>query len=310
VLGAWCAIFIYRTTKRHFGEGAARIAAIFVCLNPNIIYWCGTMMKEAEMVFFCCLAVDKFDEALSSGQRLTVRALLPGLLAGLVLLFMRTAIGLALFIGVFVHIVFASRRIISIGKKIIIGILIFVTLFICVGDRILAQSQGYLNLVQTDAQEKNMEWRSKYGGNAFAKFAGAAVFAPLIFTIPFPTFNVANDIQYTQMQLSGGGFIKNIFSFFVIIVLVQFLLTGEWRKHVFIIAYTCAYLCILVFSAFAQSGRFHMPVWPMLMIFAAYGLQQAKSDKKMRRWFTYVLYMEVFVCLAWNWFKLAGRGMI
>ena len=310
ILGACCAIYAYHIAKRHFGEGTARIAAIFVCLNPNIIYWCGTMMKEAEMVFFCCLAVDKFDEALSSGQRLTLRALLPGLLAGLVLLFMRTAIGLALFMGVFVHIVFASRRIISIGKKIIIGILIVVTLSISVGDRILAQSQGYLNLVQTDAQEKNMEWRSKYGGNAFAKYAGAAVFAPLIFTIPFPTFNVANDIQYTQMQLSGGSFIKNILSFFVIIVLVQFLLTGEWRKHVFIIAYTCAYLCILVFSAFAQSGRFHMPVWPMLMIFAAYGLQQAKSDKKMRRWFTYVLYMEVFVCLAWNWFKLAGRGMI
>ena len=310
ILGACCAIYAYRITKRHFGEGAARIAAIFVCLNPNIIYWCGTMMKEAEMVFFCCLAVDKFDEALSSGQRLTLRALLPGLLAGLVLFFMRTAIGLALFMGVFVHIVFASRRIISIGKKIIMGILIVVTLFISVGDRILAQSQGYLNLVQTDAQEKNMEWRSKYGGNAFAKYAGAAVFAPLIFTIPFPTFNIANNIQYTQMQLSGGSFIKNILSFFVIIVLVQFLLTGEWRKHVFIIAYTCAYLCILVFSAFAQSGRFHMPVWPMLMIFAAYGVQLAKRDKRMRKWFMYTLYIEVFICLAWNWFKLAGRGMI
>lgn len=310
ILGACCAIFAYRITKRHFGDGAARIAAIFVCLNPNIIYWCGTMMKEAEMVFFCCLAVDKFDEVLSSGQRLTLRALWPGLLAGLVLFFMRTAVGLALFMAVFTHIVFSSRRILSIGKKIVLGLLIVTTVFIAIGDRTISQTKGYLEMVQSDTQKTNMEWRSSSSGNTFAKYAGTAVFAPLIFTLPFPTLNVANEVQYTQMQLSGGSFIKNIFSFFVIIVMIQFLITGEWRKHVFVIAYTCAYLVVLVFSAFAQSGRFHMPIWPMLMIFAAYGVQLAKTDKKMRKWFMYALYIEVFICLAWNWFKLAGRGMI
>jgi hypothetical protein len=156
-----------------------------------------------------------------------------------------------------------------------------------------------------------MEWRStRVGGNCFAKYASAGVFAPLIFTIPFPTFNQAHEAQLLQVQLSGGYFIKNILSFFVIIVLIQFIITGEWRKHVLLIGYTCAYLVVLVFSGFAQSGRFHMPIWPMLMIFAAYGVQLAKSDKKMRRWFMYTLYIEVFICLAWNWFKLAGRGMI
>lgn len=310
-LGAWCAIFIYRTTKRHFGEGAARIAAIFVCLNPNIIYWCGSMMKEAEMVFFCCLAVDKFDEALSTNSQLTIKALLPGILSGFVLLFMRTTLGLALFAAVMVHIILADKRIISVGKKVAMGILMVLVLSVVVGDHLLEQSKGYLDIVQSDAQKTNMEWRSeREGGNSFAKYASASVFAPLIFTLPFPTFNQAYAEQYVQVQLSGGYFIKNILSFFVIIVLAQFLLTGEWRKHVLLIGYTCAYLVVLVFSGFAQSGRFHMPIWPMLMIFAAYGLQLAKTDKKMRKWFTYALYAEVFICLAWNWFKLAGRGMI
>ena len=93
-------------------------------------------------------------------------------------------------------------------------------------------------------------------------------------------------------------------------VLIILLITGKWRDHVFIIAYTCAYLGVLVFSSFAQSGRFHMPIWPMLMIFAAYGIQLARTHKRMRKWFTYILFAEVFVCLVWNWFKLAGRGMI
>lgn len=311
ILGACCAIFIYRTTKRHFSEGAARIAAIFVCLNPNIIYWCGTMMKEAEMVFFCCLAVDMFDEALSSNSQLTIKSLIPGILSGFVLLFMRTTLGLALFGAVMAHVLLADKRIISIGKKIFIGVVVATVLTITVGDRLMNQSIGYIDNVRLGGQEQNMEWRSeRVGGNSFAKYASATVFAPLIFTIPFPTYNQAYEAQLLQVQLSGGYFIKNILSFFVIIVLVRFLITGEWRKHVLLIAYTCAYLLVLVFSGFAQSGRFHMPIWPMLMIFAAYGVQLAKNDKKMRKWFMYTLYIEVFICLAWNWFKLAGRGMI
>ena len=311
ILGAYCAVCAYRIAKRHFGEGVARIAAIFICLNPNMIYWCGTMMKEAEMVFFCCLAVDKFDEALSSNSTLTIKSLLPGILCGFVLLFMRTTLGLALFMAVLVHVLMASKKIISVGKKIFVGVLVAIVLTITVGDQLLNQSRGYLDNVRSGGQEQNMEWRStRVGGNRFAKYATAGVFAPLIFTIPFPTFNAAHEGQLVQIQLSGGYFIKNILSFFVIIVLIQFLISGEWRKHVFIIGYMCAYLLVLVFSGYAQSGRFHMPIWPMLMIFAAYGVLQAKTDKKMRRWFTYVLYMEVFVCLAWNWFKLAGRGMI
>lgn len=311
ILGAYCAICMYKVTKRHFGEGAARIAAIFVCLNPNIIYWCGTMMKEADMIFFCCLTIDKFDEALSSNSTLTIKSLLPGILCGLVLLFMRTALGLAVFAAVMVHIVLVDRRIISLGKKIVMGVLTVLVLSIVVGDYLLEQSQNYITRVQSEHQKINMEWRSeRVGGNNFAKYAGAAVFAPLIFTIPFPTYNLAYEAQLLQVQLAGGNFIKNILSFFVIVVLIQLLISGEWRKHVFIIGYTCAYLVVLVFSEFAQSGRFHMPIWPMLMIFAAYGVQLAKTDKRMRKWFTYVLYMEVIACLAWNWFKLAGRGMI
>ena len=311
ILGAYCAICAYRITKRHFGEGTARIAAIFVCLNPNMIYWCASMMKEAEMVFFCCLAVDKFDEALSSNSALTIKSLMPGILCGFVLLFMRTTLGLALFMAVLVHVLMASKKIISVGKKIFVGVLVSIVLTVTVGDRLINQSRGYLDYVRSGGQEQNMEWRStRVGGNSFAKYATAGLFAPLIFTIPFPTFNAAHEGQLVQIQLSGGYFIKNILSFFVIIVLIQFLISGEWRKHVFIIGYTCAYLVVLVFSGYAQSGRFHMPIWPMLMIFAAYGVQFAKNDKKMRKWFMYTLYIEVFICLAWNWFKLAGRGMI
>ncbi len=312
ILGAYCAISIYHVANRHWGEGAARMAAIFVCLNPNMIYWCGTMMKEAEMVFLVCVAVDNFDRVLSSGQKFTFKALLPGLLAALALMFFRAALGIVMFLAVFAHIIMASQRVMSVGKKVLAGVLVGAVLMVAMGDRIRTQSEDMLKSAQTSENlDRNREYRAtREGGNSFAKYATAAVFAPLIFTIPFPTYNAAQEGQIVQVQLAGGSYIKNILSFFVIIVLMLLLISGEWRRHVFIIAYTVGYHMVLVLSSFAHSGRFHMPVWPMLMLFAAYGIQLAKGNKKMQRGFTIALVLEVFICLAWNWFKLKGRGMI
>ena len=311
ILGAFCAISIYRVAQRHFGEGVARMAAIFVAINPNMIYWCGTMFKEVEMVFLVCVAVDNFDKVLNSGKSLTFLNLLPGMLAAVALFFFRSALGILMLLAVFAHILMASQRVMSMGKKVLAGVLVGTILLVGMGDRIRTQSEKLIEAAQSDRQNVNMEWRSnREGGNSFAKYAGAAVFAPLIFTIPFPTFNQANEDQLLQIQLSGGSYIKNIFSFFVILVMIMLLISGEWRRHVFILAYTVGYHVVLVMSAFAQSGRFHMPVWPMIMLFAAYGIQVAKGNAKVRKWLPIVLVLEVFICLAWNWFKLKGRGMI
>lgn len=311
IIEAYCAVSIYNVSKRHFGEGTARMAAVFVCVNPNMIYWCGSMFKEAEMVFLVCLAVDNFDRVLTSGQRFTIKNLLPGLLATIALMFFRSALGLVVFLAFFAHIVMASNRVMSTGKKILAGVLVFTMVAVSMGDRIRTQSQELVEKAQSDSQRTNMEWRAeRSGGNSLAKYAGAAVFAPLIFTIPFPTFNQANEQQILQVQLSGGSYIKNILSYFVVMVMFMMLISGEWRRHVFILAYTVGYLMVLVMSPFAQSGRFHMPIWPMLMLFAAYGVQIAKTNTKLRKWFPMVLVAEVLVCLVWNWFKLKGRGMI
>lgn len=313
IVGAYCAVCIYHIAKRHFGDSIARVAALFVALNPNMIYWCGSMFKEAEMVFLCCLCIDLVDRTFTSGQKLTFKSLVPGVLVGSYLFFFRAPLAIVIFMAMFAHIVLVSDRVMNAGKKIIAGILVAATLFIGMGDRIMSQASGLLERAQSDSQAKNMEWRTKReGGNDFAKYAGAAVFAPLIFTIPFPTFNMATEMQILQRLLSGGAYIKNVFSFFVIWVMFIMLLSGEWRRHVFLLAYTLGYLMTLVFSEFAQSGRFHMPIWPMLMLFAAYGIQLAKGKKykKMRKWYWGALVVEVVVCLAWNWYKLAGRGMI
>lgn len=311
IVSAYCAVSIYHVGNRHFGEGVGRMAAIFVAFCPDMIYWCGNMMKEAEMVFLCCIFIDETDKALSA-NKIGFKALLPGLLAGFYLFFFRAALGVACFMAIFAHIVFVSNRVLPFGKKIIAGILVVITLLIGMGDSLRSKTEKMFETAQENTeQQKNMEWRAeREGGNAFAKYAGEAVFAPLIFTIPFPTFNAAYEKQLRQIQLSGSSYIKNIFSYFVIMVMLMMLISSEWRRHVFILAYTVGYLGILVLSNFAQSGRFHIPIFPMLMLFAAYGIQIAKGNARLRRWYSIVLVLEVVACVAWNWFKLAGRGMV
>ena len=79
------------------------------------------------------------------------------------------------------------------------------------------------------------------------------------------------------------------------------------------------YIVVLALSTFAQSERFHQPAMPMELMFAAYGIQQALmgvpitkgigSRATYKRWFMMWLGVMFVACVAWNWFKLAGRGL-
>ena len=84
------------------------------------------------------------------------------------------------------------------------------------------------------------------------------------------------------------------------------LIRGDWRKHVLPLAVMCGYLLVLVFSNFAHSERFHFPILPFELMFAAYAVSQLTNRHK--RWYTMWL---VGICIAnllWTWFKMAGRG--
>ena len=176
----------------------------------------------------------------------------------------RAALSLVGFLALFVAIILSDSKAIKLSNKIIIGLIVAIVF-------VVAYSGGLSNIIEdaqiaitdTSGQQANMEMRAaRAEGNRFAKYAGAAVFAPMIFTIPFPTMAYTFMDQEHIMMNSGGYFIKNVLSFFVIWVMFMLLFSGKWRKHVFPIAMLCGYLLALVFSNFAQSGRFHMPIIP------------------------------------------------
>ena len=179
-------------------------------------------------------------------------------------------------------------------------------MFLTVGVEMVQETQLLWENRETN-QTEGYSWRAeRAGGNSFARYASASVFAPLIFTIPFSSM-VTIDGQENTMMMNGANFIKNVLSGLTSFAMALFLFKGRWRNHVLPIAVTMGYLVVLVFSNFAHSERFHFPVLAFELMFAAYAVSQLKNKHKQG----YVIWL-VGICVAiigWAWIKLAGRGL-
>lgn len=310
LLSSWTVLLIYRMVKRNFGEQTARMTAIFCALWPNFWYYCSSHLKETEMVFLVVLFFEQADQMLRSKQ-FTAWKVIPILLIAAAMFTFRTILGIVALMSLVFAIVMSSSKVVSWGKRIIVGVLAIALIGVVAGDQLQEQTRDLLEQVQEGNQQKNMEWRGiRENGNAFAKYAGAAVFAPMIFTLPFPTIVKPYEGQDMQMILNGGNFVKNIMSAFTILAIVMLLMSGKWREHLLPLSFMLGYAVVLAFSTFAQSERFHQPIMPFELMFAAYGLSIAVTKPKYKRWFGYWCGLMFIAAIAWNWFKLAGRGLV
>ena len=307
VLSSLTVLLLYRLASRNFGDATGRLAGIFCMLMPNLIYYCGVHLKETEMVFLCVLFVER-GEALIRSKLATPKLIIPVILSGCALFFFRMVLFAVAFLSIMMALVFSSSRIIGWGRKILVFLLMVLLVGVGFGSRMMDEVDFMKYDNVREQQETNMNWRAeRKNGNTFAKYAGASVFAPLIFTIPFPTMVKIPDQEHLNM-IHGGNYAKNIMSFFTIIALLSLLLSGNWTKTVLPAAFMCGYLVVLIFSQFAQSERFHMVAIPFLLMYAAYGV--ANLNRKQVKWFSWWMVFIFAANVGWQWFKLKGRGMI
>ena len=310
ILSAWTVVLMYQFASRNFGEQVGRMTAIMCMLMPNLIYYCSFQLKEVEMVFLCVLFVERADFLLRKGK-LAFMPTVALMLIPAVMFTIRTALAATMVMAFFCALLLSSERIVSWGRR----ALLFTLAFVFAGVVLTTSTsigQDVMEMWQTGGsnQQVNMEWRAiRDNGNQFAKYAGAAVFAPMIFTIPFPTMNEVPD-QENQKMIHGGNFVKNILSFFTIASMFILLFSGDWRKYVLPLAILCGYLVVLVFSSFAHSERFHLPILPFTLMFAAYGISKMNEVWWIKKYYPYWCALMFVAAIAWNWFKLAGRGMI
>ena len=302
-------VLIYRLGKRNFGESVGRMAAIFMMLEPHFSIYAGMHLKETEMIFLIMLFLERAD-ALLRYRNFSFKTISVVVIVMASLFTFRTVLGLTAVFSVAMALLLSSARVMGWGRRIVVLLVLGMSVLYFAGGRIMTEVEQVWEL-----KDKNQETRMSVINKtqSYAKYAGAAVFAPLIFTIPFPTM-VETPNQETSRMLHGGMFVKNIMSYFCIMAIMSLLFPlipgyDKWRDHVLIGVFLIAYLVILVFSAFAHADRFHLPALAIEMLFVAYGVSLCRIPQ-LQKWYKYWVALMFFAVIAWNWFKLAGRGMI
>ena len=305
VIDSFTVLFLYRLTTRIVNEEVGKLAACMAMLMPSMIYYCGLHLKETIMMFLIVVFLNEISKLMYS-NKLRIKTIIIIVLIGLVCFTFRTVLGVVLFLSFLISILLTSKTVITTSKKVVISIITIVLIGLFLGQQAKDEVDKVWSNRATN-QSVGMEWRSvRENGNSFAKYIGASVFAPLIFTIPFPTM-IEIEGQENQLMIHGGNYVKNIVSFFTILAVISVFISHRWRQFILPLSFMLGYLCVLVFSNFAQSGRFHMPIIPCFIMFAAYGLynMQNKHIKFYKIWIVFIFIAN----LGWTWFKLRGRGL-
>ncbi|MBR3710810.1 MAG: hypothetical protein IKM99_07610 [Bacteroidales bacterium] len=305
VFSAWTCVLLFQLTKRIVGEEAGRLAAVFSCFMPNLIYYCGLHMKEAMMLFVLVAFLERADYLLRS-RKYTIWTILVPVLLLLILFTFRTVLGAAAAFAFVTGLVFTRASVVGRKKKVMIiawGALAVLTL---AGGVIVNEIQGVWEDRNTNQETKRLSQTQR--GNQWAKYATGTVMAPMMFVLPFPTM-VDVDEQYNQQVLSGGNYVRNVFGGFVLIALFSAIFRKKnWRDLSLIGSYVIAYLGIVSASGFANSERFLLPGLPVLLILAAYGV--TLLNVKYYRFFKIWLIIVPMMIVGWAVFKLGSRGLL
>jgi 4-amino-4-deoxy-L-arabinose transferase-like glycosyltransferase len=305
VISSYTCVLIYRLGTRTFGEEVGRMSAIFCMVMPNLIYYTGLHLKETEMVFLAVLFIERTD-AIVRGKQFKISNLVLLLFIVVGLFFLRTVLGATVLFALVTTLLLSGNKVFNMGKRTILIVWVALTVGYFLGGQINTELVQVWNAKDTN-QEQSLDFRTtRENGNKFSKYASGAVFAPMIFVIPFPTIINSPD-QNNQQLINGGNYVKNIMAFFTILSLFVIIKAGKWRDYLLTGSYTIGYLLVIALSAYAQSERFHMPALPFELMFAAYGISIITNKQK--KYFTWWMILIFIAIVGWSWFKLAGRGM-
>lgn len=305
VFSAWTCVLIYQLAKRNIGEEGGRLAALFACFMPNLIFYCGLHLKEALMIFLLVAFLERSDYLLRSRNYNVWTIILPVLLAVSLFTF-RTVLGIAAVLAFVTGLVFTRASVVGRKKRIMLLAWAMLAAVSLAGGVIMNEVESVWNDRGTNQENKrNLQ---TLRGNQWAKYATGTVMAPMMFVLPFSTM-VDVDEQYNQQMISGGNYVRNYLGGFVLIAVFSAIFVKKnWRDLSLIGSYVIAYLGIVSASGFANSERFLLPGLPVLLILSAYGvtLLNAKNYRFIKIWYVILPIM----IIGWAIFKLGSRGLL
>ncbi|MCE3296645.1 MAG: hypothetical protein K0R65_2359 [Crocinitomicaceae bacterium] len=302
-LGAWLCVMVYDFTKRNFNEQIARLTAIMMMILPALLYYAGLHLKETLMIFLLFACLNLADIILKS-KHVSYLHIVLLVISGSSLFLFRTVLGACAIFAIISCIIFTSRRITGMKRKFVIAFWLLGAFAALMTTSVKQDLYTYINEGSSN-QEQKISSVNNAQGNKLAKYGSKTLLFPLLIPAPFPTF--VDTGQKNIMMLGGSIFIRNIYAFFVILGLIMLYKKRLYKTHVLAISFLLSYMVVLGFSGFVLSDRFHLPLVPVLLMLAAYGISEV--TKRNYRYFNLYLILVGGIIIGWNWFKLAGRDL-
>ena len=303
LMSAYLCIVVYKLASRTFGERTGRLAAVMCVFMPILIQLTGMHVKEMEMIFLSILALERMDYLIRSKKYTIWNILFPILLIGLSFGF-RTVIGMCLIFAFLVFVILSPNHLVNKKGKIVTlsvtAAVFLIFLFTAVGSEMKIIYR--INFSGTDYMAKRYESMGlKYGEISKSKYL-----FPGAFVLPLsPMVEVAPN---HNKMIHGSTYVKNFLAFFAMLAIVIAIRQRKWRDFSLIGAYELSYLAIIMFTFTSNSERFHEPAIPLILVMAAYAMTHLRHKDLI---LLYVYSGLLFVALfAWNWLKLAARGLV
>ena len=303
LISAYLCIVVYKLSSRTFGERTGRLAAVMCVFMPILIQLTGTHIKEMEMIFLSILALERMDYLIRSKKYTFWNVLFPILLTGLTFGF-RTVVGMCLIFAFFVFIILSPKDLVSRKGKIITllttGVILLVFLFSAIGNEM--KIYYMLNFSGSDYLSKKYESM----GMEYHELAQSKYLYPGAFVLPLSP--MVKEAPKHNKRWNGSMYVKNFLGFFAMLSIVVAFRQKKWRDFSLIGAYELAYLGIVMSSFTANSERYHEPAIPLLLVMAAYAMTHLR--RKDMIWFYAYCGVLLVALFAWNWLKLASRGLV
>lgn len=305
ILGSWMVILLYKLALRNFSKSSARITAIMAMLLPPLIYYCGLHLKETLMTFMLVAFAERADYLI---RRHSIDLLDLGIVIflGAALFFFRTVLAAAAWFSLFSALLLSSGKLAGKARRLINIVWFIIAASFIFSGTILTEVEAYYYQRGTNLEDQMYNFAQREGGNILAEYGSQSVFLPLVTLGPFPT--LVNTNQPNANMVNGNLFTRNVYVFFVLMALWVLYRKKLLTNHILIIVMLFSYLFILSASGYALSERFHLPALPFMIILAGYGI--TNMNKKYASYYIPYLVIIGVIIIGWNWFKLAGRGMV
>jgi len=270
---------------------------------PILIQLTGTHIKELEMIFLSILALERMDYLIRSKKYTIWNILFPILLTGLTFGF-RTVVGMCLIFAFLVFIILSPKELVNKRGKIVTlsatGVVLLLFLFTAIGSEM--EIYYRLNFSGSDYLSKKYESI----GMQYHELAQSKYLFPGAFVLPLPP--MVKEAPVHNKRWNGSIYVKSFLGFFAMLSIVVAFRQKKWRDFSLIGAYELAYLGIVMSTFTANSERYHEPAIPLILVMAAYAMTHLRR-RDMKYFYAYCVVLLVAI-FAWNWLKLAARGLV